>query len=314
MGHHTTHKQRTSNTEETTTTHTVRKEIHSTTQAVPIGVKTMNIKKMKGTSARILYDVAHSFTAHSSHIPSIHILRLCCLTVDELKAELANRGLPTGGLKKDLIERLKSSLTDAELAESQDQSGISSKDWQHHRTRKLLIHDIKTGNIPLSGDAWLAFNYRPEYAESGKMLWEERLENIRAHIKAKIDLAEWDKKAMIQYRQQYPVGKYERESGRMRFSGSPAEADLKLDVSEGRHKLVAPTVLHQSRSSYRATFKGAEGMEKFRNHIYKMDRRFKYNDYIEDKKETKIVELLSGTKKKDWKTDLKKLYREGQIS
>ncbi|CAJ1966311.1 unnamed protein product [Cylindrotheca closterium] len=77
-------------------------------------------------------------------------------------------------------------------------------------------------------------------------------------------------------------------------AGSPAEAFLRVDVENGKHKDMQPKMLHQQRNEYKAF-----DLKTFRGHIYQETRRNKDSAYRLVKKKKKELAKQQGKQYKD---------------
>ncbi|CAJ1957371.1 unnamed protein product [Cylindrotheca closterium] len=86
------------------------------------------------------------------------------------------------------------------------------------------------------------------------------------------------------------------------WHGSPAEAFLRVDVENGKHKDMKPKMLLQQRNEYKAF-----DLKTFRGHIYQETRRNKDSAYMLVKKEKK-EKRLAKQQGKQYKDDENNFY------
>jgi hypothetical protein len=138
--------------------------------------------------------------------------------------------------------------------------------WHTSEAKRLLEHDLISGNIPLHSDGSMepkeVYLQRPEFAEFSYEYFRDRLRVIRKQINEKLSLASFDNKALSSDRIKHPKSTH-NSRGEPRWDGSISEQLLKIDMKEGRHKSMKPLDLYQSRPEYCNNY----SLSVFRKHI-----------------------------------------------
>jgi hypothetical protein len=95
--------------------------------------------------------------------------------------------------------------------------------------------------------------------------------------------AVFDEKAFAHDMKLFPPNQI-NSRGEPRWEGSEAEAFLREDFAAGKHKAnnIKPRDFQKTRPEYLEHDK-----DSFRDHIYQEDRRIRYNNYLNDKREEK---------------------------
>ena len=147
--------------------------------------------------------------------------------------------------------------------------------WQKSDAKKLLLQDLRSGEIPLDSESMTprdAFFQRPEFAEfGGYENFPSRLRSARQHIACKNDRAASDCAALAHDRKIYPKPD-NNHRGEPRWEGSEAERLLRNDMDEDKHKQMKPELLYNAREEYYKNYP----LKVFREHIYQEEKRRKF--------------------------------------
>jgi hypothetical protein len=126
--------------------------------------------------------------------------------------------------------------------------GKNKLTWAKSQAKKLLEEDILGGIID-GMDPKTVFKQRPEYAEFPYEQFRARLLALRKQILDKQELAIWDSNAVVHDQQIHPKNMHNL-FGMPRWYGSEAEKLLRQDMDEGKHTMMSPMMLYESREAY----------------------------------------------------------------
>jgi hypothetical protein len=148
------------------------------------------------------------------------------------------------------------------------------KSWKNSIAKKLLEEDLRSGKIPLDGNAMKpkeVYEERPEFAEFCEYKhFPRRLRELHQQISRKNDRALTAADAVAHDRKIYSE-EDSKQTGKARWEGSEAERLLRLDMDAGKHEVMAPHLLYEERLEYREF-----PLDVFRGHIYQEQRSRKF--------------------------------------
>jgi len=153
------------------------------------------------------------------------------------------------------------------------------KEWKNSKGKELLLKGLRDGSIPLDGKDMPpkeVYTLRPEFADyGGYKNFPSRLRSARKTIIEKNDRASSDLAAFTHDRLLYPEAPHNYR-GEPRWDGSDAERFLKQDIDDGKHDIMTPQELYNSRAVYHQNYP----LYVFRGHIYQEVKRRKFlNQY-----------------------------------
>jgi hypothetical protein len=146
--------------------------------------------------------------------------------------------------------------------------------WASSQAKKLLQEDLLRGNIPLYShgvdgmDPKTVFGQRPEFAEFPYEQFRGRLLALRKQIRDKKERARSDCIAVVHDQLLNPKSTH-NQVGMPRWSGSEADRLLRQDLDEGKHTLMSPMMLYESREEYFENY----SLNIFRSHLNQECRR-----------------------------------------
>ena len=154
--------------------------------------------------------------------------------------------------------------------------------WKSSMAKKILERDLISGAIPL--DAKLmkpkeVYQRHPEFSDFAYDRFPSRLRDLRRQITDKSTSATLDQAALAHDRQLYPKATHNHR-GEPRWEGSEAEQLLRLDMDAGKHKIMKPQELYNSRKEFSNNYP----LKVFQKHIDQEERRRKMLAYYATKK------------------------------
>jgi hypothetical protein len=161
--------------------------------------------------------------------------------------------------------------------------------WATSKARELLEKDLLSGRIPL--ERWTAANVynlpdRPEFRLFEYKKFVTNLRNLRKRIKEQKQDATAAALALAHDRVIYPVaavnGVNNHQGGAPRWEGSLAQKWLNDDIDEGKHEMMQPMQLRQTRLEYMKFDKVIFG-----KHIHQEVKTRKFIIYLKEKQEKK---------------------------
>jgi hypothetical protein len=146
--------------------------------------------------------------------------------------------------------------------------------WQGSQARKLLVDDLVSGHVPIKskGDGGMkpqdVYNMRSEFREFPYDKFRDHLRCLRRQICEKKEAALSDSAALANDETIHPK-KLKNHRGELRWEGSMAQQLLRLDMDDGKHQIMKPENLYNSRFEYLEQC----SLGTFREHIYQEMRR-----------------------------------------
>ena len=131
--------------------------------------------------------------------------------------------------------------------------------WQHSKARRLLVDDVKDGNVEFDDDdnpllpIKDIFSMHPEYADYDFERFEERLLAIWEKYKAERDRAAEDLAAFEEFMEYNEVKLFNRQ-GTIQWQGSEAQAQALVDLAENNIKDYGYKHVFQSNAVYHENF------------------------------------------------------------
>lgn len=154
--------------------------------------------------------------------------------------------------------------------------------WKGSKAKELLQEDLVSGKIPLDATEMgpqVVYCQRTEFADIEYTKFRDRLRDLRKKIKQENAFASYDAAALARDRKIYPKAEHNHR-GEPRWEGSEAERLLRLDMDEGKHKIMKPIKLYHSRSEYNENYP----LTVFRKHIGQEEQLRKYIEYRRTRK------------------------------
>ena len=148
--------------------------------------------------------------------------------------------------------------------------------WGKSKGKNLLMADLQSGSIPLSGTAMSIrdiFEMRPEFAEddpTNLKKFAQRLRSARKQVSDDKSRAASDSISLAKDRTIHPKP-LTNYRGEPLWDGSAAQAQLGRDMDNGVHNDMKPKELHLSNEEYTKF-----PLKVFRQHIYQEENRRKY--------------------------------------
>lgn len=162
-------------------------------------------------------------------------------------------------------------------------------DWKNSEAKTVLLKDLHEGVLPLeehdvsAEDAWnTCYVNLPEFANVNFDQFKRQLKAHRKQVKEKKQGADSQEAALLHDRLLYPE-KSHYTIGRRIFRMSPAAPLLQADVQNGHHHQLTPSALKASRPEY-----GEWELKIFTQRIYQAERRVKFINYLEWKRQQKV--------------------------
>ena len=161
-------------------------------------------------------------------------------------------------------------------------------DWRNSEPRAILIEDLVGGILSLDDDeipaqvAWdTTYKHLAEFANVPFEQFQARLKDHREQVEGDLGRAYQERNNYFHDRALFPR-KLTNHRGEPIFDLHPAKMLLRSDVAEGKHKVMKPLLLWQSRVEYQQ-FR----LEIFRHRIYQEVRRVKFNYWLNEQRKTK---------------------------
>jgi hypothetical protein len=148
--------------------------------------------------------------------------------------------------------------------------------WRLSNGKKLLINDLQTGVIPLSGSALSTreiFSMRPEFGYDDPLnvaKFASRLRSARTQVLNDRCRAASDK-ALLEHDRTIHPKQPMNYRGEPEWDGSEAQEQLRKDMDEGKHTTMKPLLLYSSHEEYKKF-----PLAVFRKHIYQETNRRKF--------------------------------------
>ena len=156
-------------------------------------------------------------------------------------------------------------------------------DWAKSAAKIIIQDDLRSGVLPATAQelsaksAWdLVYSHLVEFHGVEYAQYRTNLNQMRKAYKKKFEDAEWVKEAIahdLQFR------KTADANGLPLFHLSRAAKKLRKDMERGLHNTMKPKQFWRTRPEYQAY-----SLKIFREHIYQQVRRFKFENYLEDKR------------------------------
>ena len=144
-------------------------------------------------------------------------------------------------------------------------------EWRDSPEKQQLIRDILSGQIDPELKPMQVWPRVPYLHKWGKKNFGSRLRSLQKSLQEKTDRAAFDRAALVHDRQLFPKQAYGRD-GQPRWEGWRAAKKLSKDVKRGKHMLMTPKELQESRPGVYTLF----SYDVFKGHIkQEMERRKK---------------------------------------
>jgi hypothetical protein len=160
--------------------------------------------------------------------------------------------------------------------------------WRSSKPRAIILQDLEPGGVLVDMDhlkAELVWEYYKNLPDFHKVVFKQFKDRLAGHRKqASRDriMARRDDEAVARDRKLIPREPH-NERGELVFDMHPAKQLLRMDVSNGKHKILGPHEFRQSRPAYQL-FK----YKIFKCRIYQEVRRQKFLHWLELKRQKKL--------------------------
>ena len=158
-------------------------------------------------------------------------------------------------------------------------------DWRCCKARGIILRDLEPGGYMIEMDHVSAedlfdwYKKMPEFEDVVFQQFKERLADHRKQSAPNREMARRDKEACRKDRGIFPRNTRNSRS-ELCFDVHPAKKLLQMDVAKGVHKRLTPSKLRRTRPAY-MEFK----YRIFKHRIYQEERRSKFLNYLEQKRE-----------------------------
>ena len=164
-------------------------------------------------------------------------------------------------------------------------------DWATSAAKVVIMSDLKDKVLPAHAsvmsakEAWeKVYMHLVEFHGVDYEQFRENLNNHRRAYRKKREQVAWAKNAIAHDLELHPR-KSHNHCGELVFAFSEAKKKLKKDVERRKHKTMKPIDLRNTRPEYKVFT-----LDKFRQRIYQQERREKFENYLEDKRDEKAKE------------------------
>lgn len=162
-------------------------------------------------------------------------------------------------------------------------------DWED--VKGILTPMIVLGEIPHSMGPREVYNlpeHKDEFQQVRYDRFRDNLNALRKRIKTWHEKSDFDQVAFEHDKALNPI-----DVSKLRWPGSAAEASLKRDVDEGKHKTMTPSELRKTNNLYMEW-----PLDKFRGHIYQEERKRIETPYWTSVREVKLQKKDAARKKR----------------
>jgi hypothetical protein len=159
--------------------------------------------------------------------------------------------------------------------------------WRKSVPRAIILRDLEPGGVLVDMDhlkaesVWKYYKNRPEFCKVVFQQFKDRLAGHRKQASRDRIMARRGDEAVARDRSLIPREPH-NQRGELVFDMHPAKHLLRMDVSNGKHKIIGPHELRQSRPAYQL-FK----LKIFKHRIYQEVRRQKFLHWLELKRREK---------------------------
>ena len=166
-------------------------------------------------------------------------------------------------------------------------------DWCNQVAGEIMQDDLSTGILPLTeeempaAEAFAIYSQEDDFKDICFDQFKERLASYRKSYGKKKQVAAMDEYYMQQDRLKHPRKMYNRRHEKVFDLDDAAKKQLRQDVQEGKHLTMTPSQLRMTQSFYQE-YK----LVIFKRRVYQMVRRFKFENYLEEKRKEKKLRAL----------------------
>ena len=145
--------------------------------------------------------------------------------------------------------------------------------WRNSKARSLLESMLRTDQIPASMKPKQVYELRQEFKDFDPEYknWGSRLSSLRSQVNKERFRFHEDSLAFENFRKLNPLPTHDSQ-GKLLWDRSAAKEFLRSDLKEGKHEIMKPQELWNSRLEYYENFT----LEVFRNHLYQEKRTEKW--------------------------------------
>lgn len=206
------------------------------------------------------------------------------LKVDDVIESLDNKPLPVEIREVEQLFLETSTKKNRKIEVSRLVNAKKKKNWRNSKAKELLFGHILSGRIPLDFNEMNAdevYKMEPEFSEFPFNNFKTNLNTLRKDIQAQKTRSSIDEEALKHDR--CITSRKVTQYGYPFWPTSKARESLLIDLAEGRHERMKPSVLWQTRLEYK------EYPERvFLDHIHQELRSMRERPYWLHKKEIRL--------------------------
>jgi len=173
------------------------------------------------------------------------------------------------------------------MSEKRKADDIQDINWQNSAARAMILEDLATGQLPLdeehlsTDEAWDYYSSLHEFTGVPYSQFARQLQTHRERVDEKRERSVEQHAALLRDRSKHSKPTT-YDNGKPIFRYSDAYEMLKRDVYAGKHIGLTPSAFRLTETAYKRW-----NLKEFKEHIYQMERQWKFVNYLEKKRDDK---------------------------